>query len=77
MQQLMFDQAFTGDTKLASKLDKEEFSSLFSAAWRLGKKCWLKFNTGLWQGKQHTVVIWWLRALLLFIISRNSNSACS
>lgn len=27
----MFDQAFTEDTKLASKLDKEEFSSLFSA----------------------------------------------
>lgn len=29
----MFDQAFTEDTKLASKLDKEEFSSLFFAMW--------------------------------------------
>lgn len=54
----MFDQAFTEETKLASKLDKEEFSSLFPAVWHLSKQCWVEFNTRLWQGKQQAVVIW-------------------
>lgn len=49
----MFDQAFTGDIKIASKLDREEFYSLQ----RVTSVKNSRYNTRLWQGKQQTAVI--------------------